>query len=639
MRFAVTILSDGTNPHVEAFREVAESIDASLRELGHDSLVVLGRPPVGRRAIVLGAQHAVALGWELPPDAIVYNLEQVGSGWFPPDVVELFNRHEVWEYSAINASRYGEVGLRPPAAIVHVGFHPSQLKMPRVLTPNYDVAFAGALNARREAVLNGLETRGLKVLRVPFGVYGAERDALMASAKVALNVHYYDAAIFEAPRVLWALHNGWRVVSEFSAGDEDNVAFDAGAVLSGYEALADWCAQLCDDAYLQSAVDHCEPVPSMTATIAAALGRPRLVLVMVCQDEDATIGRAIDSALPHIGAWSISFNGRGATTPRIIQEKLGHLPGALHRRPWMSYGHNRGEALALAAPYGTYGLILDADEVLEDVLPGAFVGIETSDVWEVEERMGELRYPKVRVVRLGLPWKYNGDVHELLDTSAASVGSLAKQAAIRNLRDGAASKEPPTERYAREAKQLVARLEKDPTDARAWHYLAQSLELAGLTRDAVTAYERRAALPGGFDEEAWLALLRIARIYERSGVADDRVPAAFLRAWQARPQRAEPLVALARWHRFRGDYALAYLYAQHAACIPRPPDRLCVEASVYEWQAADELAIAAYWVGNYELCAAECFRLLDVAPPDQRARIRENQRLAEEKLAAAKCLD
>jgi Flp pilus assembly protein TadD len=107
-----------------------------------------------------------------------------------------------------------------------------------------------------------------------------------------------------------------------------------------------------------------------------------------------------------------------------------------------------------------------------------------------------------------------------------------------------------------------------------------------------------------------------------------------LRAHQLRPQRAEALCALARLHRTREEHHLAYLFARLAARISRPNDRLFVDDSVYRWRALDELSIAAYWVGEYDESRDASGTLLqsEALPADQRARIEQNLRFAEQKL-------
>lgn len=101
----------------------------------------------------------------------------------------------------------------------------------------------------------------------------------------------------------------------------------------------------------------------------------------------------------------------------------------------------------------------------------------------------------------------------------------------------------------------------------------------------------------GWDEETWYSLYEIGRLSERLGAPLSEVQGAYLAAYQFRPQRAEPLYQLARYHRERREFASAYLFARQAAAIPRPADLLFVDDAVYRWRSLDELSVAASWVG------------------------------------------
>ena len=65
---------------------------------------------------------------------------------------------------------------------------------------------------------------------------------------------------------------------------------------------------------------------------------------------------------------------------------------------------------------------------------------------------------------------------------------------------------------------------------------------------------------GGWAEEQWFALFQIGVLLERSGAEPAAVREAYLTAYAARPQRAEPLCELARYHRERAECCLFDTY-------------------------------------------------------------------------------
>ncbi|MGC3996935.1 MAG: methyltransferase domain-containing protein [Anaeromyxobacter sp.] len=246
-RYAVTIVSPPGYVHASAFIEVAETLLHGLRALGHDAVLTDDPRPPGRRPIILGA-NLLARGNQKPArDAILYNLEQIdeGSSWLTPGFLALLGRHEVWDYSPRNAARYAALGL-PPPRVVPIGYVPQLTRIPPAPAEDLDVLFYGSTNPRRQQILDALRARGLRVEAV-FGVYGEARDQLIARAKVVLNVHYYEAKVFEIVRVSYLLANRRCVVSERGADPEEERALEQGVAFAPYEELVEACARLAAD--------------------------------------------------------------------------------------------------------------------------------------------------------------------------------------------------------------------------------------------------------------------------------------------------------------------------------------------------------------------------------------------------------
>ncbi|GEJ57941.1 glycosyltransferase [Anaeromyxobacter diazotrophicus] len=242
-RFAVTVISPPGYAHSAAFHEVAETLVHGLAALGHDAVLTADPSLPGRRHLVLGANLVPATGARLQPGSILYNLEQVdeGSSWITPELLALFRAYPVWDYAAANADALARLGV-PRPAVVPVGYVP-QLTRIAPAEEDLDVLFYGSLNERRRAVLAELERRGARV-HAAFGVYGPARDALVARARLVLNVHYFEAKVFEVVRVSYLLANRRCVVSERGADAAAEAAFEEGVAFAPYEALADRCLAL-----------------------------------------------------------------------------------------------------------------------------------------------------------------------------------------------------------------------------------------------------------------------------------------------------------------------------------------------------------------------------------------------------------
>jgi hypothetical protein len=173
---------------------------------------------------------------------VLYNLEQAGEGpWFEQAVLDLFQRFPVWDYSEHNAALLAAMGV-PRPLVVPVGWAPGLSRI-EPLAEEIDVLFYGSSNPRREAVLGELRAAGARVESV-FGVYGRERDALIARSRLVLNVHFFEARVFEIVRVSYLLANGRTVVSERGASPEEEAPFAEGVAFAEAPQLARTCLDL-----------------------------------------------------------------------------------------------------------------------------------------------------------------------------------------------------------------------------------------------------------------------------------------------------------------------------------------------------------------------------------------------------------
>ncbi len=79
------------------------------------------------------------------------------------------------------------------------------------------------------------------------GRLGASRDAWIARSKIVLNVHYWEAKIFEIARVSYLLANRRAVVSERGADPTLERDLESGIAFADYDELVDRCVELLGD--------------------------------------------------------------------------------------------------------------------------------------------------------------------------------------------------------------------------------------------------------------------------------------------------------------------------------------------------------------------------------------------------------
>ena len=355
-----------------------------------------------------------------------------------------------------------------------------------------------------------------------------------------------------------------------------------------------------------------------------ASARPAICLNMIVKDEAHVIERCLASVKPWIDRWVIVDTGSSDGTQQVIRECMRDIPGELHERPWKNFAHNRNEALQLARAQADYLLFIDADEQL--LMPQGFAWPPLeADGCFLTCRMAGVEYQRNALVATRCDWRWVGVLHEYLSAPDARPWRQLPGPVIFVSHDGARAKDPTT--YLKDIALLQEALKEEPQNTRYAFYLAQSFRDANHPEQSLEWYRRRAQM-GGFEEERWFSLFQVARLLERTQADPGAVRDAYLSAYAARPQRAEPLCELARYCRVRGEYALGALYALQASQIAPPQDILFVDAAVYQWRALDELAVSAFYTPHRDAGLAALRRLLEqqLFPESERSRIEANRK-------------
>ena len=248
-RFQVVVIEPIGYQHTGVLAELAETLVCGFRALGLPSRLTVNSCSAEALNVVLGAHLLDAeTAAALPANCAIYNLEQVEDSLFQwaPHLPALFKRCEVWDYSRRNIEALRAAGLAPRAFHLPIGMVPDLSRIKPAPRQDIDVLFYGAVNDRRRAVLRAIADAGM-ILKAVFGAYGEARDALIARAKVVLNLHKHDAQVFEIVRVSYLLANRKAVVSEVSPSTEiepDLVDAVAGAP---YDGLVGVCRDLVTD--------------------------------------------------------------------------------------------------------------------------------------------------------------------------------------------------------------------------------------------------------------------------------------------------------------------------------------------------------------------------------------------------------
>lgn len=245
-KYAVIILCPDDYIHSLGLLEVAETINYGLLNLGIDSILTQELDINDRTQIIIGG-HLLHLikDAKLDPNAIIYNFEQIDSEslWLNNYYINILKSHKVWDYSKKNIELLKNFGVTN-VSYVPLGYVSQLCRINIKEKQDIDILFYGSINSRREHILNQLKQCGLNVVTI-FGVYGSDRDKLIARSKIVLNIHFYDAKIFEIARISYLLSNGVCVVSESGFSPEEEYFRKSNAlILSDYDLIVENCINL-----------------------------------------------------------------------------------------------------------------------------------------------------------------------------------------------------------------------------------------------------------------------------------------------------------------------------------------------------------------------------------------------------------
>lgn len=372
----------------------------------------------------------------------------------------------------------------------------------------------------------------------------------------------------------------------------------------------------------------CSPYRNRTMPTPGTIG-----LCMIAKNEAHIIRRSLESVKHLVDYVLVEDTGSTDNTKAVVLNWLREtgIAGAVLETPWRDFAWNRTRALAhLRSRVDVdYAFVLDADDIVEfdaGFNVAAFRAGLTFDVYDVLIKQANLRFPRPHFCRNSKSFGYRGVLHEYLEPPANSAGhGLAAGISINVKNQGARSQN--SRKYQDDAAclQHALKRELDPDlRARYTFYLAQSCQNAGELVQAQLHYAARASM-GGWNEEVFVACYQWAKIGEKLGHLSPVVERAYLDAIAACPSRAEGYHGISRHYRLNKRFREGREMAQ-LGILKGKPGRLFMEQWIYNYGLLDELAVNAFWAGNFDECAQICRKILQQKdiPELFAARVRRN---------------
>ena len=328
--------------------------------------------------------------------------------------------------------------------------------------------------------------------------------------------------------------------------------------------------------------------------------KKKICLNMIVKDESAVIRRCLDSVISMIDYWVIVDTGSKDGTQKIITEHLRGIPGELHERPWVHFGHNRNEAMQLARGKGDFLLFIDAEDRLvfskDFVLPP--LEADMYSIFQKEGIGGTFREHHVYLLarnNTDLEWK--GPIHEYLACPTDKRQAMLEGVYCDYINDGSRSKDP--KKCEKDIQVLKKAALENPMDTRSVFYLARTYWSIRDHENAIFWFRRRVEM-GADPLEVYYSLLYIGLGQKAQKKAPEIFLDSFKKAYLYRPTRTEAIYEMGRYYVEASEHLLGYAILRVAREIPHSMDNLFVETWVNDWGIPLFLFLAALHVRGRE---------------------------------------
>jgi len=350
-----------------------------------------------------------------------------------------------------------------------------------------------------------------------------------------------------------------------------------------------------------------------------------ICLNMIVKNEAIVMERCLASVKKLIDYWVIVDTGSTDGTQKIIEDFLKDIPGELYERPWVNFAFNRNEALLLAKSKGDYLLFIDADEFLEFSDSSSLPSLD-KDYYMSLYLTGASTSLRTLLINCRFDWKWNGIIHENVECAEVNNRGILNQVMKRGTFDGNRSKD--LQKKFRHDIELLERVaQKEPQNTRNRFHLARHYEAVHEYELALKNYEMR-AMVGDSCPEVFYSFYRMGLIQKELGISSEIFINNYLKAFQSRTWRAEPLYSLTEYFMDIKSYFLGYLISKIVMTDAIFNDYYLTINKVYDYELLSQYVECAFRLGKYQEAYKGLKRLLAVQSLPSDIRVSSEKNLA-----------
>lgn len=345
---------------------------------------------------------------------------------------------------------------------------------------------------------------------------------------------------------------------------------------------------------------------------------PKIVLAMIMKNEESVLPRSLGAVLSLIDAYAIVDTGSTDRSREVAGELLAGLPGEIVDVAWTGFADARNKSLEVAAKYGEWLFVLDADDLVELHVPKEDITTQLiGHVHPVRIQDRDTVFTRSTFIHRDTDVAYKCVVHEFLDLRGIGYFSpLIEGMTIQYNAAGVGSRNRDQKAtYERDIDMIVTALVDcdDPgLVARYTYYLGQTYLRLGRMEEAFRTFERRVQMSEGYDQEIYVSYINMGHLAAHLGHPVPERLHHFLMAYEIDPERAEAQCFIAELCRDNGWWDIGWRFITDGADRRMNPNKLFNNSSIYRWRLDYEKSIAAYYVKAPAEGREACLRLLEL---------------------------
>lgn len=329
----------------------------------------------------------------------------------------------------------------------------------------------------------------------------------------------------------------------------------------------------------------------------------KVCAVSIVKDESHVILRMLKSVRKYVDEYVIVDTGSSDDTISICKDyfKKEKISGWVFSRPWKNFGHNKGEALAIARKNSScdYLMMIDADNYIEGTfnIPKSI----DKDGYYVKHKYKKTNYFwRKQLFKRTEPWTYKGVLHEhpfLEDEDKDKIGFIYGDYFFTETHEGSRNKDP-IKKYERDVKILLKGLKDEPENSRYMFYLGQSYNCLDNFSEAAKWY-LKAAKSSDWDEEVYVSYYRAGLCYLKNEEIDNAKKYLY-KAFKVRPSRLESIFILIKYYYEQEEFEEGYQTGKLIKSFDVSDDILFAEQDVYDWKIFDMMSVCSYYTNRFE---------------------------------------